>query len=250
VKAAEAYGLFPKDVRIVYNPVDPRLFYNLHPLVNSLLDKYSILEAEFFQVYPVSSTRMVDGKGLYTLIDIFAALKSLNHTVSLVVCNAHANAQKEKDTIAEVLAYANEKGLNSNEIIFTSLEGKEYEAGVPREVVSQLFQFSNLFIFPTISENCSLILLEAMLSKVLLVLNESVAQLREFGKENALYFKFGGLGESVNYNNRNQYMEEVSKIIISEFYTNRALKASNDIKKNFNYQSIFEKMILPLLHEK
>jgi hypothetical protein len=26
VKAAEAYGLFPKDVRIVYNPVDPRLF--------------------------------------------------------------------------------------------------------------------------------------------------------------------------------------------------------------------------------
>lgn len=101
IRAAEAYRVFPKDVRIVYNPVDPRLFYNLHPLVLSLLDRYAILEADFVQIYPVSTPRMVDGKGLKTVIDIFASLKKQNRKVVLIVCNAHANAEGEKQTIAE-----------------------------------------------------------------------------------------------------------------------------------------------------
>ena len=249
IRAAEAYRLFPKDVRVVYNPVDPRLFYNLHPLVLSLLDKYAILEADFVQVYPVSTPRMIGGKGLKTVIDIFASLKREHRKVVLIVCNAHANDRREKQVIAETLSYASQQGLSSAEVIFTSLEDPIYELGVPREVVSQLFQLSNLFIFPSISENCSLILLEAMLSKVLLILNESVGSMREFGKENALYFKFGGLDETVNYNDRDNFMKDVAKIIISEFERNRALKASNEVKKNFNYQTIFERQILPLLHE-
>ena len=44
-------------------------------------------------------------------------------------------------------------------------------------------------------------------------------------------------------------MEDVAKIIIAEFQINRPLKAANDLKKNFNYDAIFERQILPLLHE-
>jgi len=88
----------------------------------------------------------------------------------LVIANAHANAEREKQTIEALLQRAEEKGLQRTELVFTSLEeGGKYELGVPRSVVSQLFQLSNLFIFPTTSENCSLILLEAMLSKNLFV---------------------------------------------------------------------------------
>lgn len=250
IKVAEAYGTMPKDVRIVYNPLDPRLFWNLHPLVKTLLDKYPILESDFVQVYPLSTPRMVSGKGLNTVIDIMAKLKGLNKKVCLIVCNAHANDKREKQLIAETLSYASTKGLSAREVIFTSVEEvPKYELGVPRDVVSQLFLLSNLFIFPSISENCSLILLEAMLSKCLLVLNESVAPMREFAKENALYFKFGGDGENVEYNNREQFMEEVGKIIISEFNTNKSLKAQVDIRKNYNNQVIFERQIMPLLHE-
>ena len=250
IDIAEAYGTFPKDVRIVYNPLDPRLFWNLHPLVKSLLDKYPILESDFVQVYPLSTPRMVSGKGLHTVIDIFGKLKGLNKKVCLIICNAHANDKREKQLIAETLSYASTLGLSQREIVFTSLEETpKYELGVPRDVVSQLFLLSNLFIFPSISENCSLILLEAMLSKCLLVLNESVGSMREFGKENALYFKFGSNKETIDYDNRDNFMEEVAKIIISEFNTNKALKASLDIRRNFNNQIIFERQILPLLHE-
>ena len=249
IRAAEAYQIFPSDVRIVYNPIDPRLFYELHPLVKSLIDKYSLLDADFLQVYPVSTPRMMSGKQVNVVIEILAKLKEQGHKVRLIVCNAHANAQNEKDMVEDVWQDSAEKGLSKNEIIFTSFEGKEYELGVPRQVVSQLFQLSNLFIFPSVSENCSLILLEAMLSKCLLVLNDSVPQLREFGGDNAIYFKFGGLDESVSYDDREHFMGDVAKIIISEFSRNRALKASQKIKQKFNYDYIFCKQILPLLNE-
>lgn len=249
VKVAESYGAWPKDVRIVYNPVDPRSFFNLHPLVKSLIDKYLLLEADFVQVYPVSSTRMVDGKGLYTLIDIFSKLKKEGKKVCLIIANAHANADREKETIKQAKDYALQKQLNSTELVFTSLEGKEYESGVSREVVSQLFTLSNLFIFPSSSENCSLVLLEAMLSKNLLILNEDVKPMKEFGKDMALYFKFGGAGETVNYQDREAYMHDVAKIAISEMSTNRALKASNEIKKFYSYDYIFKNSIEPLFWE-
>src|SRR3990167_3024796 len=115
IRVAEAYNTFPKDVRVVHNPLDPRQFWNFHPLVNSLIEKYDLLSADFIQTYPVSSTRMVGGKGLYQLIEVFAGLKRQGKSVRLVICNAHANAKNEKGTIASALSYASQKGLNASE---------------------------------------------------------------------------------------------------------------------------------------
>lgn len=250
VNAAESYGAYPKDVRIVYNPLDPRLFLNLDPFVCSLIDKYEILSADFLQIYPVSTPRMVSGKQLNIIIEILSQLKKQGKRVCLVVCNAHANDKREKQLIGETLAIASQKGITRNELIFTSLEDEpNYEHGVPRNVVSQLFQLANLFIFPSTSENCSLILLEAMLSNNLLILNESVPPMREFGKEHALYFKFGGMQEQVTYTDMSAFMADVAKIIISEFNTNKVLKASNEIKKNYSYDFIFKNQLEPLFYE-
>lgn len=250
IRAAESYGAYPKDVRIIYNSVDPRLFQQLDTFVIQLINEYDLLSADFLQVYPVSTPRMVEGKGLKHLINIFGALKKNGKRVRLIVCNAHANADKEKELIEEMYDFAITKGLNKLDLIFTSLKDKEYELGVPRHIVSQLFQLSNLFIFPTTSENCSLILLEAMLSKNILVLNDSVPQLREFGGEDALYFKFGGLDEKTDISNPDNYYNDIAKIIISEMSVNKALKGSNKIKQQFNYDYIFKNQIEPLFYEK
>ena len=251
IRAAESFGVFPKDIRIIYNPIDPRLFWNLHPLVKSLIDKYNVLEADFLQIYPVSTPRMIDGKQVDIVIEIMGKLKKQGFKVCLIVCNAHANADKEKKMVNDMTQYALSQGLSITDVLFTSLENTpDYEQGVPREVVSQLFQLSNLFIFPSISENCSLILLEAMLSKCILILNESVPPLREFGGENAIYFKFGGLDEKVQFDNRSSFMEDVAKIIVSELSTNKAIKGSNLIKQKFNMDYIFRTQIEPLFYEK
>ena len=250
IRAAEAYSVFPKDVRVVHNPVDPRLYWDLDEFTTRLVDKYDLLSADYMQVYPVSTPRMMSGKQLDMVIDIFGKLKEQGHSVRLVVCNAHANDKREKAIVADAQSYAQERGLYKNEVIFTSLEeAPEYEQGVDRKIVSDLFLLSNLFIFPSRSENCSLILLEAMMSNNLLVLNESVPPLKEFGRENALYFRFGGLDEKVEWDNRPQFAGDVSKIIHAEMLNNRTLKASNLLRKQFNYDWIFKNQIEPLFYE-
>jgi len=249
IRAAEAYRAFPKDVKVVYNPVDPRLFFDLDPLVSSLIDRYGLLDSDFLQVYPVSTPRMVAGKGINKLIDIQSEMKKLGKRFTVVVCNAHANADKEKELIRQTKEYAVQKGINSNDLIFTSLEAKEYEQGVNRKVVSDLLRISNLFIFPSHSENCSLILLEAMLSKNLLVLNDSVRCMREFGAEDALYFKFSGIDENVDYDNYDKFMNDVAKIIISEFSVNKGLKSAMNAKRRFNYDKVFKEQIETILNE-
>jgi hypothetical protein len=124
-----------------------------------------------------------------------------------------------------------------------------YELGVPREVVTQLFQLSNLFIFTSTSENCSLILLEAMNAGCILVLNLDVPSLREFGKENALYFGFGSIHINRDYASKEAYMNDVARVIIAELANNRALRAKVDLRKHFNWDIVFKTQLEPLFYE-
>lgn len=248
LRVTEMYGGTLDDIRIVYNPLDVRSFWNVHPLVAKMIDKYDLLSADIIDVYPVSSTRF-SGKQPKKVIKILGQLKKLGKSVRFICCNAHANADREKKAVDELIQYGIQEGLTRQEVIFTSFEGQEYELGVPREVVSDLFKLSNLFIFPTLSENCPLILLEAALSKCLLVLNESFEPLREFFGENALYFKFSSLLQNVEYDNENQYFNDVAKIIIGELNKNKPLNAFNKLKNKFNYDYIFRNQIEPIIYE-
>jgi len=247
---AEMYGTMLSKVRVVPNSLDPRTFWNLHPLVENLINKYDLLSADYMGIYPLSSTRMVDGKQVQKAVKVFAKLKARGHKVRYVICNAHANGNREKEIIKELQVMFAGWGLSSDEVVFTSLEeGPKYEAGVSREVVSQLFHLSNLFVFPTISENCSLILLEALLSKNLLVLNRNVPQLQEFGKDNALYFEFNSKDTTVNYVNEERYYEDIAKIVEDQMLNNKPLKGQRDLLKNYSLDNIFKKQVEPLYHE-
>jgi len=249
LKLAEMYGGTLDDVRVVHNPLDPRSFLKLHPLVEKCIDKYDLLSADIVDVYPVSSTRF-SGKQIDKVIKLMGKIKKHGKSVRLIFCNAHANADREKKAIKDMISYANKQGLTEKEVIFTSLEGKEYELGIPHEAVRDFFQLSNLFIFPTLSENCPLILLEAALSKCLLVLNEDFAPLRDFFQEDALYWKFGSLLSNTTYNDEEKWYSDVAMIIIGELKKNRPLNAFNKLKQRFNLDYIFKNQLQPVLHEK
>ena len=240
---AEMYSAWPKDVRSVPNSLDPRTFWDLHPFVTELIDKYDLLSADIISVYPLSTPRMVSGKGLDHVIKIHSCLKKQGQRTKLIVANAHANGQAEKDSILELQKQAKSYGLTEQELIFTSLEKTSWEHGIPRKAVSDLFRLSSLFVFPTKSENCSLILLEAMLSGNLLVLNDDVQSLREFAQGNALYFRFGALDDTqFNINNSDNYYNDIAKIILSELSTNKALLAKKQVMQNHNLDIIFKQI--------
>lgn len=236
---AEMYGAWDNDVRVVHNARDPRTFWNLDPLVVRLIQSYKLFEADIISVYPLSTPRMISGKGLDKVIKIHAKLKALGYKTRLVVCNAHANAQPDQRLISETRVWASEQGLENQDLIFTSQEGKEFELGVDPKIVSDLFRISNVFIFPTISENSSLVLLEAMLSGNLLVLNKAVGTLREHAGDGALYFDFGTREpKEVNEN----YFLDLAKIIAAQFENDKALQVKRRALQKFNYDAIYQQI--------
>jgi len=248
LRLAEMYNGTLDDVRVVFNPLDPRSFWDLQPLTKIVIDRYNLLSADIIDVYPVSSTRF-SGKQVNKVIKIMGKFKEQGKSVRFICPNAHANADREKREIDNLINYGISQGLTRQEIIFTSLEGKEYEQGVPNEVVRDLFQLSNLFVFPTLSENCPLILLEAALSKCLLVLNDDFPPLKDFFGKDALYFKFSSLLYHTDYDNEEKYFSDVAKIIIGELSKNRPLNAFNQLKQKFNYDWIFKNQLEPILFE-
>lgn len=243
---AEMYGAWLKDVRVVHNSRDPRTFWDLDPFVRSLVDRYRILEADIISVYPLSTPRMITGKGLDKVIKIHSKLKELGYKTCLIVCNAHGNAVRDQRTITELKLWAAERNINAEELIFTSQEGKEYELGVSPRVVSDLFRVSNIFIFPTVSENSSLVLLEAMLSSNLLVLNKRVGTLLEHAGSSALYLDFEY--REPKENNESYYLD-LAKIIASQFEHSWPLQVKRRALQKNNFDYILKKEIEPLFYE-
>src|SRR3990167_4140577 len=140
---AEMYGGWLKDVRVVPNSRDPRTFWDLDLFVKGLIDKYSLFEADIISVYPVSTPRMISGKGMDKVVKIHSKLKQLGYKTRLIVCNAHANASPDQRLIKETQNWALERGIDETELIFTSQEDKQYELGVKSKIVSDLFRISN-----------------------------------------------------------------------------------------------------------
>jgi glycosyltransferase involved in cell wall biosynthesis len=252
IRAAEMYGVWPKDVKTIFNPMDIREFFDVDPFVWDLTDSYDILNAEFICVYPLSTTRMgPEGKQVAKVIEIMADLKQLGRKVKLIIPNAHANGKREKEAIEEQLQIAGSLGLDRSEVIFTSLfNAPKYEHGLPHHIVKDLFLIGNLFIFPSVSENCPLIQLEAMAAKSILVLNKNFPAMKDFTLENAMYFNFGSLVETPNFPlGEDRYLMDVAKLINSEYENNKAVKAHTLLRQRFNVDKIFKQQLEPAIYD-
>ena len=238
IPLAEMYGVWPQDVRVVENAIDARTLYDQDPLVTKLIEKYGLYQRDIVSVYPVSATRMVDGKQIDVVIKIHEALRAIGHNPLLVVPTAHANGERER---AQCQQRANEH------VVFTGLEDTRYEQGVTRKVVGDLFRLGNTFILPSVSENCSLILLEAMLAGNLLVLNEDCPGLQSLvERDGALWFKFGNLRMGVRNReialDNQQYYMDIARIISAEVAQNKMFKVKHQAMRDYNYDAMMRKL--------
>ena len=91
--------------------------------------------------------------------------------------------------------------------------------------------------------------MEAMLSKNLLVLNADVPQLREFGKNNALYMNFSGKDSKTNYDDEDKYYADWAAIIENKMKQQMGLLGQRDLLKNYSLDQIFLHQIEPLYYE-
>jgi len=254
--AAEMYGVYPNMVNTIFNPMDIRVLHNFTELSKKIIDAHDLMSPEILIVYPLSTTRMgvpgeMCGKQLDKVLRIMGGIKNTGMTCKLVVCNAHANAEREKEAIERMYKYAETQGLKRGDVVFTSLfDVPNNENGVPHDVVRDMFVLSNVFIFPSESENCPLILLEAMSTANILLLNDSFAPMKDFVGKDALYAKFGSINDTPNHpRGEGKYYEDMAKILVNEYRTNKAVSAKTKLRREFNIDAIFKRQLEPSILE-
>ncbi len=188
---AAYYGIAPEHVWIAPNIRDITLQNRWTDVASSLATAANLFEADIVQVYPFSTPR-AKSKGVDTVIKIFGKLKAMGNTVRLVLVNAHNYGPGPAAELVRLRALAGVAQLTSEDVVFTSDLHAKAADGVTGDVVADLQQAANVFIFPSTSESCGMVMLEAGVTGQLLVLNESLPTMFDaVDRTGAIYVPFG-----------------------------------------------------------
>jgi len=248
----QMYDTEPKWVRHVHNPKDPRVFFDMHKFSWDIIKQLKLYEKDAVCIFPHCSTRM-DAKGIDTVIRVMAAIKKQKKSVGLVFCNA--NARKVQPEIDEKRNVMKGKGLIEGEDYMFTHDLDNYKP-MPRKVVRDLMQISNIFVFGSWRETTGNAFQEAQITDNLLVLNDNLMCLHELArKDNVVWLntsfktpgrKDGQTGDLqlVKYNpNEDDYFEWlVTTEIIPLLY-------SKQYMWDFNFERIWYTQFKPLLEE-
>lgn len=215
LRYAESIGTSVANVKVCHNPYDAASFLGLDGIAAEFVRRHRLWDADLLQVYPLSMPRARE-KGLQMLIHLFGGFRECGYDARLVVVNAHCN-DKQHQALAD--SYSSmalrEWGMTDRELIFTSRWNEEWEYSVPHSVVKGLLHLSNIFIFPTWSENCSRVLQEASLAGCFVIGNSNFRPMYEFLHPSCPRHQFGSLLEKVTYNpNEKEWAHQVAMATI------------------------------------
>jgi glycosyltransferase involved in cell wall biosynthesis len=230
---AKMYNTSPQNVYSVYNPKDPRTFFDFSSIACKIVKILDLPNKDVVQIFPHCSSRM-DSKGIDAVIKVFGSLKRQGLNVAIIFANANYRSVQPE---IEVKKGMMEKVYNLKEFedfLFTGDITDKYKP-LPTKDVSDLFRISNLFVFGSWRETVGNVFQEAKISGNLLVLNENLPCLMEMGGTGAIYVDFthknpgrrdGYTGDTVIKSylpSEEEYFDEVAKIIIQRLSVNPPL---------------------------
>jgi glycosyltransferase involved in cell wall biosynthesis len=190
-RVVRCYGLGEQEHRVkvsrTAHAIDPLTVWNYDRLTRDLVKKSDLLGGDVVVVYPAS---MSQGKQHERLIRLMAGVKNAGREVRVLMCDWQASGKKFQRRIDKLEALAQYLGVG-DEVKFTSRIDDGCSQGVPRNVVLELMDLSNVYIHPSAVETYGLTTHEAMTRGLLCVLNHDFPPTRELWGESAIYMDFG-----------------------------------------------------------
>lgn len=250
IRVAEQYRGNVNHVRIIPHIKDLRSWKRFDTDTCWIIDQVpAIMQADVVQLLPASVDRL-EAKRVKEVIWIFSYIKKMGRSVCLVIANQWATTREHHETLGEYKALVNQAGLKyGEEVIFTSDLKKEWEVGVSRDVICDLFDCSNVFIFPTREESFGLVVPEAGLAGVIPVLNRSLDMQREISGGTALYFDFGSYHRTHNLENPQKYYEDIAWIILGRMLLDESIKIKTFMRQRYNWDYLWKNYYGPTLAE-
>jgi glycosyltransferase involved in cell wall biosynthesis len=257
---AAQYKVPEGKVRAWHNPVDPGRFHGWHPLTSEIYHKHRLWEYDYVCLYP---TRMVPSKQPDKAIKLMAHLGDEGRCKTFtIIANSFSNGEKEKDYIDSVVKTAGSLGYQDDLLITSRMDSDwarqnkyNLELGLPHAVVKDLFRYSDVFVLPSMSEACSLIMLEASLTKNCMVLNEDLFSLYDFTGQKAgthdtrssAAFQFGSLKRPITQYNPSEeaWFRDHARILLEHLNQDRALVNYRRVRKEHDPNFIYWNSIEP-----
>ncbi len=244
-RLAEQYQIPIADCRLVYNPVSPDVWFDWHPFTKAIVDKHDLLDCDVILVLPFDTGRW-EAKGGPKVVLLVEKLRERKLNAKVVFINAAANSDGRRKQVEEWVKDKEEY------LIFTSREDVNYEVFVPRRVVREFMLFGDVFPLLSVSEGCSLSMLEAALSDMLVILNQDFPPFHEFGRTDLVFWMRTSSDRSTtNYGPRGAdgYFKDAAQNLhaMLERHTSKRLKRRTATRFNRHY--IWAQYLEPLLRK-
>lgn len=247
-RVCQTYRLHGQEWRAVANrsghAIDPLSLWPYDELTKDLVEKSGHLDGDVTAVYPV---RLDRGKQPEKILRLFAGIYKLGYDPRLLVIDWQSSGGRFQKYIDELLVLGDKLGL-SGRVNFTSRLDDRCSQGVPRRVVTELMDLSNVYVHPSRIETYSLTVHEAMLRGNLCVLNFDLPVMQELWGDCAIYCDFESDRNSRTYEPSEQAFWDGEAIrLISELKQNRAVWAKTKARKEWSPQAMWREFA-PLLH--
>lgn len=256
LRVAEQFKGVIDDVRVIPHIKDIRTLFDYSQDTTDFIEWCpGAMQAEIVQIYPASVDRL-EAKRLAEVIGIFGHLKRMGRSVCLVVATQWATGQKQLDIINTYKKLVVDSGLIIGvDVVFTpdfKPVGKEnkFGVGIPKHMIRELFQLSNVFVFPTREETFGLVLPEAALcGSPVVVLNGSLDMMHEVSGYNATYFDFGSFHCNVTHNNLDLLLRDIAMIILGRVLVNESVRLKTFMRRHYNMDYLYKRYYAPILAE-
>lgn len=176
---------------VCYNPRDVRDLFSFSRETTHLIRAWDLFDHDIMQVYPFVMPRWRE-KGVPHLLTLFGDIKRRHKRVKLILVNAQADSDFGRQEIEIIRAKARrcrlEEGVDYFLTSMVPFEG--WARTVPQSVVHDLMVMSNVFVFPSAIECCSLVQAEAAVMGKLLVLNSDYAPMFEYATQTTMAYPF------------------------------------------------------------
>ena len=224
--------------------IDPMKVWPYDGLTRDLVGSFNMLDGDVVAVYPA---RLDRGKHPEKILYLMAGIKRLGYVPKLLIVDWQSSGERFQKYIDELIELATELGIE-NDVAFTSRLDDRCSQGVPRRVVNELMDLSNVYIHPSAAETYSLTAHEAILRGNLAVLNHDFPAMRELYGDNILYMDFGSDRISRTYEpDERTFWQDESKRLMVELLQNRAIVAKTRARKEWSPNALW-KTFEPLLY--
>lgn len=247
-RVCQAYRLDGREWKVIScraaHAIDPLSVWLYDRLTVDLAMSADLLSGDIVAVYPA---RLDKGKQPEKIIRLMAGVRDAGRQPRLLVIDWQSTGHHFQTYIDKLQELAESLGVGSC-VNFTSRLDDRCSQGVPRRVVTELMDLSNVYIHPSRVETYSLVIHEAMLRGCLVALNHDFPPMRELYGDNAVYFDFGSDRVNRTYEPDEQsFWNDEALRLIAEVKQNRAVMAKTTARREWSPQALWTEFE-PLLY--